>query len=430
MNRLLNLDAARGFALLGIFCVNAAFFMFPLGLAMTHEPPPGLTTLDTVSWWFVQLFCMGKFFPLFSFMFGCGLMLMLDNVKRRGGNWVGVGLRRLFFLMVVGIMHGVLIWWGDILLSYSLLGLILLACSKMRARTLATIGPCLLLVSVFTGAGLGLLTQSDATPPARSIVDQYKLRSDASAFEQWLQGFEPKSVPVDPNNPDGAKKEISEMEQGPSSPLWIAAETAAMRDGPFIESTKFRALNVSFSLIITILVMGWQILGMFMLGAAAAKSGWLTDAYANARRRYAYIVLPICLVLSTAFYVGHVYLHSKLTMMLLSGILPVISAAAAVGYLCLIEQIALALPSIGRVLANTGRMAFTNYLMQSVIMTGVMNHWGLAKFGSLPHSYVLGLVFVIFAGQMILSTLWLKYFSMGPLEYVWRSVTYLGKRPA
>jgi uncharacterized protein len=426
MARLLNLDAARGFALLGIFCVNGPFFAMPLGMIVNPTPPPGIAGLDLGAWWFVQLFCTSKFFPLFSWMFGFGLMLLLAKRSEGGRVPWGVGLRRLFFLMAVGLCHGVFIWSGDILLIYSFMGLILLAACRVGPRTLAIIGACLLGVSALTGALLGAVGFGASSSKEVATAPEYQLLPGVSPFDQFIKGFEPVEVPVDSAVPDGQKKTISPMEQGPESPLWLAAETAAFRDGPFSEATKFRAVNVGIFLIITALNIGWLILGMFMLGAAAAKAGWLTERYASQRRRYAFVILPITLIAGVALNVLNATMGSSTTLILLSSVVPLLSAASAVGYLCLIEQVIRVVPAIGTALASTGRMAFTNYLTQSVVMTGITYHWGLAKFGTLGHAQLLGLVVVIFALQVVFSTLWLKLFSMGPLEYVWRSVTYLG----
>ena len=134
------LDAVRGFALLGILFVNMRFFAMPVGFYEQWAPAENATTLDALAHWFIKIFCESKFYPLYSMLFGMGLVLQRASVLERGRAFTPLYLRRLSVLFLIGLVHAFCLWYGDILLIYSVAGLILLGFAGATARRLKTVG--------------------------------------------------------------------------------------------------------------------------------------------------------------------------------------------------------------------------------------------------------------------------------------------------
>lgn len=440
-DRLMAMDIARGFALLGIFMVNIQTFAEPFGRFMAPTPEPG-GALTTLCFYLERIFCEGKFYPLFSMLFGMGMMLQMASVDSRGGRFVPLYLRRLFVLMVIGFLHATLLWYGDILFTYSICGLILFLCRRASGRTLLIAGIIMVGASTLLGGAFGAMgalgnhrpapvasvaessepvDSDDAVAPAQTAesskeveLNDFDRLAQTSPFVRWLQAYQ-----------------RGEIKGGPDDPLYMELETRAYREGGFWDAMGFRVSTWLFFLVFLFFGMGWHIAGMFFIGAAFIKFGLLGPGGAAWRARLLVIGLLVGLPGSViAAFVPHAglgFLGAAVMVMLGFACGPLLSIL----YLMLAARLAesgraLALAST---LASTGRMALTNYLMQTIVSTAVFYWWGFAQFGLWTRPERCAFVLAVFAAQCVFSVLWMRRFRFGPMEWLWRSLTYLKREP-
>lgn len=402
------IDAVRGVALLGILLVNVHFFAIPLGEAFSPMMPAGATRLDQAAFLFVKIFCEGKFYPLFSLLFGVGLAIQFLRSRARGASFWGRGIRRLVFLGCVGACHGVLIWAGDILLLYSIVGMLFLLLVRLPARWLFVIGGFLWGTGItFFGALtlMAVLTGGAQHAPFDA--------SGLSPAETLYRGFTA-GVLLDPSHPQFAE-----------------IERAVYPAGTFAEVTLVRTISYTLFLLFSVVGFAWQIGAMFLFGAGLLKSGAFDPGRERVLRRLVVVGLCLGLPASAALALfGATATDPKLASIAAAGMLlagPPVSGMYLGGIVLLYR--AWAGGGFLRFLAPVGRMAMTNYLLASIAGTFVFYHWGLGQFGTWTHAERLVLVAAIYLPQVALSNLWLARFQFGPMEWLWRSFTYLRFQP-
>ncbi len=389
--RLQIVDILRGFALLGILLVNMAIFKAPFGFgepAMLDELP----LLDRLAQQAITLFAEGKFFTLFSLLFGFGFAIQMLRAEQRGRPFVGRFARRLLILLVIGLIHAFLIWYGDILVSYALIGFALLLFRNARPRTLLIWAALLLLgMTVIVGGLIALLEFARAVPGVAEQMRQVEQQTIAQ-FEQQF-----------------------------------AEDQRVYGSGSYAEIVAYRARFmpiVYFSLLFQ-----WPpVLAMFLLGLYAGKRGILHDpgAHLALLRRVRFWGLTLGLALSLLV----VILQARLS--LLGGAMaPLLNFSIAgpvlsLGYAATIVLLAQRPAWLRRLtpLAPVGRMALTNYLLQSLIATTIFYGYGLGLYGRWGAATGLLLSLAIYALQIPFSNWWLSRFRFGPLEWLWRSLTY------
>lgn len=410
-NRIEGLDVARGFALLGIFLVNIEFMAYPLGILETR---PTEDVVDLGVWAFVRIFCEGKFYPLFSMLFGMGLMLQRQRVVARGRPFLPLYLRRLVVLSGLGLVHGLLIWYGDVLFVYSFAGFVLMLCSGLSGRVLLGIGGAFWGLGIIVVGSLALLIPSDM-PDSRE-----ELLRDAASIEVDGPPLEFLFSSLGAEGPDGPS--FNGLEESP----WVAAEIKAYREGSYFQAFGFRAMSFALLSVVVLMGGGLDILGMFFIGAGLVSLGLFREEGDGWPLRFVALALVIGIPVSAAGVVLPVYSPGGLgaglgeIARILSG--PMI----ALGYLGLwmLAGRSGLFRLARRALACTGRMALTNYLSQSVVATFVMYHWGLGQFGTWRLQDLAALVVGIYFVQLVVSSWWMERFRFGPLEWLWRSLTY------
>jgi uncharacterized protein len=403
--RVQGIDVARGVALLGIFIVNAQMFGQPFGTIFEPHAPVEEGWLSVAVYWFTKIFCEGKFYPLFSILFGAGLGMMFESARRDGRSFGWTYFRRLVILGMFGIAHIVLLWYGDILLVYSLIGMLMIALGRLSPKVLLSIAAgvygfgilmMLAFVALSSVGGTGEIVEKPM-PAAETTLEQFFLvLNDWNTTEQY----------------DSRLLEI---------------ERTIGKEGPFLTALTVRLFSYLFSSVFVILVMFWVILPCFCVGAALMKSGFFHDRNSVWRQRLIWSGLVVGLPLSIASVVASQNLGSWWSYLLAFGGTYVGGPLLSLMYLSAI----LMLVETGRLiwlttpLAQMGRMALTCYLLESLLMSVVMAHWGLAKFGDNTWSerfvWLIGIYFII----LIFANLWMSRFQMGPLEWVWRVFTYM-----
>lgn len=386
VERLTLLDALRGFALAGVLLANLRDYSL-FGLLDDDRR----ATLATVAFdrWLdpaIDVLVSGKAMTLFALLFGVGFALQLSRAPEAAGRWRFA--RRMLVLFGIGTLHAWLFWWGDILRYYALLGLLLLACHRWPARRL-----------LWSGLFVTLLATSLAHP----------------FMAGWSSRFG-----------DGAA---------------IAARALdAFSSGDWVQVVRANfARDVQWHLATWSLV--FFTLGRLLLGAGIGRMGWLTDAEAHRRRWRSMLLwcLPLGLLLTLFFLVQDrgllprwmFGLEGTPARMLSRALRNAAYLATGLGYLAAFvlawlrprwrERLALFAP--------VGRMALTHYVTQTVVGVWLFYGMGLGigpRFG-IPG--VLAAFAVVFAAQVWLSRWWLARFRFGPLEWAWRSLTYLRPQP-
>ena len=397
--RLSHLDALRGFALLGILLMNMEAFTGPM-LASGSGLDPALSGIDRIADGLVYFFVQGKFFTLFSLLFGMGFAVMSQRAEAAGGDFAGVYWRRGLVLLAIGLLHGVLVWSGDILATYALLSFLLLAFRPLPARWLGWLGALVYL----GGAGLVF----------------------ALALLSWV-------VSLAPEGADAWNRAIS---QGGAQMLALVDDARRVyASGSYGEAVTQRLRELGASLG-NITVFGPLVFGMFLLGAAFVRSGAMVEPARHARlfALLRWVAMPLGLLAMTASFALASYFpldRFDLRTGSAQALGFVASGLMSLGYMAWLLR-AFATRAGARLaawLAPAGRMALTNYLMQSVVCTLVFYGYGLGFFGRMPRAWQVLFALGLFALQMLLSRWWLRRFRFGPAEWLWRSLTYWKAQP-
>jgi uncharacterized protein len=361
------IDVIRGIALLGVLIINMRFFSTPyLAIAYKVELWPGFW--DRLVAGVETSLVAGKFISIFSFLFGFGMVLMLESAKKREVWFAPLITRRLLALALFGLLHGWLIWYGDILLHYAVLGFLLLLFINRKPRTMM-IGAVLLLslmpLLILLSGGSGTFQ----TP---------------SYFNDYL--------------------EFNTRTYGEGSYNVILQQRIMEWMGTAAEQIGFYP----------------HLLGMFLLGAYFARKKWFHHAedHVVLLKRLCAVMLLLFAGLSALAFLN-VKPWSDLAMLLGWPI-------GAMFYMCVIVLVWRT--TLGQKLLSpfrfVGRMAFTNYILQSVIGTLIFYGYGFGYFGQVGNAGRLLISICLFTAQILISRFWLSRFRMGPLEWVWRAITY------
>lgn len=384
------LDTLRGVALLGILLMNIEGFAGPLDLSLTGIDP----RWQGLDYWadaWTYVFVQGKFYPLFSLLFGMGFAVMLQRAEAAGRALEPVYLRRSAGLAVIGLCHGVLLWSGDILLWYAVLSLLLLAFAPLPQRWLPVLGVASYLASGALILGLGVMVWLAA-------------QADGGLAEAMQAG---------------AAAAVEKVEQ----------QRQAFGDGTYLQAVVQRGRDVLVNAQGLMLV-GPQVLGMFLLGSWFVRSGVIQHP-AQHRRLFAWLrwgawPAGLAVMLASVWVLPWMAPgRFDLTMAVAFSLAALAGLLMALGYLAWFSAWARWL----RWAAPAGRMALTNYLLQSVVCTAIFYGYGFGLFEQVGRAGQLALAVAVFAVQVAVSHWWLRRFQFGPVEWVWRAATY-GRWPA
>ena len=383
--RLIDVDALRGFALFGILVVNATYFASAFHGSGLADPAFSAPVDQAVGWAVAWLF-ETKFYLLFSFLFGYSFTLLRRSAVRHGGGFRAAYLRRLAALFLIGAGHAVLLFTGDILTTYALLGLVLLAAGGLRPRTAVRVAAALLAGTAAVYAGLGLLlARSD--PPVTLDVAATTARAYRAAAR--LAGDPGQVIAAHLHDLPGTASLVL-LFQAPAALAMFLLGSAAGARSLLEDPLRHRALLVRV-----------QRIG-FPIGLAGAV------VYADAARRGAgtpYEAYAAAVDLLTAPLLAAAYA----------------ATAVRVFHTARGRRIAAAL-------APAGRMALSNYLGQSLVLAVVFTGYGFAAVGRLAPGPVLLLCLVLYATQLALSAMWMRGHAYGPVEWLLRAATLL-RRP-
>ena len=378
------MDVLRGFALFGILLMNMEAFSGPMDMSFTGIDPHW----QGWDYWadaFVYVFVQGKFFTLFSLLFGAGFAVMAQRAAVAGRDFTRFYLRRSLGLLVIGVLHGLLLWSGDILVAYALLSFVLLAFREAPRSWLPALGTMAYLGAAVLMLMLGALMQL---------------------------------VPAD-----------AASAQAAAAAKAIEAQRQAYGHGSYLQAVAQRLRDV-FASLGALLVVGPQVLGMFLIGAWFARSGAIAKpgCYPRLWAGLRWLLLPIGLavmLLSTWVLPYNAPGQFNMRSAGAYALTAVAGLMMCLGYLAWGVRWSRHL----QWLAPAGRMALSNYLGQSLVCTLVFYGYGLGWFEQVGRASQLLFAVGLFALQVLLSQLWLRRFQYGPVEWLWRAFTYLQLPP-
>ena len=385
------IDVLRGFAVLGILTMNITLGQ-PGATRLNPTIAGGFEGTDFVAWVIGYFLFDEKMITMFSMLFGAGVVLFADRLERRGVQPRRLYYRRSLILLAIGLLHAYLLWEGDILVTYSICGMIVYPLRHKPPKQLVAIGALLWLISLPLTLGFaGVLREARQT---RSPL-----------WTEIQRSFQPDELEI--------KHEIENVRRAGFVDL-------VRKRAPAAVDVQTRLLFLSFL---------WTVSGRMLFGMALLKIGFFTAA--RDRRFYLRTMFigygigwPVVGIACAGL-----LQHQFDPLYLFGAALPANSAASvlvAIGHasvLMLIYQAGF-LPGLMRRLAAVGRMALTNYLTQTVIATTLFYGYGFAQFGAFSRVQLYGIVFAIWVAQLWYSPAWLARFGFGPAEWAWRSLTY------
>ncbi|HIG9169265.1 TPA: DUF418 domain-containing protein YeiB [Klebsiella pneumoniae] len=372
MERNVTLDFVRGVAILGILLLNISAFGLPKAAYLNPAWSGSASLSDAWTWALLDLLAQVKFLTLFALLFGAGLQLLLPRGKR----WIQ---SRLTLLALLGFIHGLFFWDGDILLAYALVGLVSwrMVREAHHVKSLFNTGVVLYLTGIAVLVLLGLI-------------------SGTAANRSWA--------------PDAANLQYEQY--------W------KLHGG--MEAVSNRADMLSDNLLALGAHYGWQLAGMMLMGAALMRSGWLKGQFSlrHYRRTGALLVAAgMAVNLPAIFAQWYLAWDYRWCAFLLQAPRELSAPLQAIGYAALAWGY---WPQLCRfrlvgAIACVGRMALTNYLLQTLICTTLFYHLGL--FMRFDRLQLLAFVPPIWAVNLLVSSLWLRRFRQGPVEWLWRQLT-------
>ena len=392
--RITAIDVLRGVALLGILVMNIQGFSMPDAAYLNPTAYGDLTGANLWVWILGHLLTDEKMFGLFSMLFGAGILLMTSRIEQRGGRPGPLHYRRMGWLMLFGLLHAYLLWSGDILWTYGLCGLIVYLFRNRSPRTLVASAVIFFAIGSAIFYAIGVFIGS--LPP-----DQYA----GFVQENW--------------------RPTAEM---------IRDEIATFRGG-WLGQMPSRASDAIFSQTILIVIMtGWKAIGNMLLGMALFKWRVLTgDAPRSMYVRMAAVGFPIGLTIVAfgiwrnfaagwsarySFFFGSQFNYWG-AMVVDMGWIGVIMLAGTS------ERFTRAKQALGAL----GRTAFSNYILQTLICSALFYGNGFGLFGAVTRVQQILIVAAIWIVQLLIAPLWLRRFAYGPLEWLWRSLTYWQRLP-
>ena len=411
MDRIESLDVLRGFALLGILLVNiVAFGLVSSAFLDTGIYLTPIGGIDYIVWAFIELSSEGAMRTLFSILFGAGVVLFVTGSTAKSG-WLHY--RRNFWLLVFGLINAyIFLWPGDILVTYALSGFVLWFVRNWKARSLLILATFLILIG-----SLQNFAMKSTLEIARDAAEEMKISiSKGEEFSEetaaWAQGWidyeEDNQAEID-NIPNEIKKRTSSYSSAYEYNLKKANEMIYFVLPFFLFLDALMMMVIGMALFKLGVLDGGRDIKFYIRMMCI---GFLTGISINA-----YEVLLITNsnmdIIETNPYFRFTYHFGRLFM--------------GLGYLGLVILLIKIekLESLRFRLACVGRMALTNYLMHSVIALFIFTGAGLGLLGKFSWSQLYLFVLLIWVIQLYISPLWLKYFYFGPVEWLWRLLTYL-----
>ncbi|MDQ0187053.1 DUF418 domain-containing protein [Cytobacillus kochii] len=373
--RIHSIDAMRGFALFGILIVNFLSF---------HSP---YTHIDPFNYWdkagdstvfpIIDVFFQASFYPLFSLLFGYGVMILKERAELKGVHSPLLLARRFLFLLIIGLCHALFIWHGDILVTYAIAGFALILFIELSGKLLILLGLLIYIIPNLLLVGILLLTLF--------------IEPDLSAM---------------------MTTSVADIVQVYQSGTWLEIVRQNIDDW---------LMNNNLA---TMPILMISILPLFLIGAGLRK---LQVVEKLEQRRMTAIVLMI-VFLTTGYLIKLLpyFISTNLAMQYIQDIFG--GPLVAVGYsLLILVLVNSKIGIITKPLQTIGRLSMTNYLMQSIVATCLFYSYGFGLYGNVSLLTGTMIAIILYVCQILFSMIWMKYFVYGPFEWCWRWFTYWQK---
>lgn len=389
-NRLVNIDIIRGVALLGILLMNIQAFSMVFAAYSNPTAYGDLNGINFYVYYFSHLFADQKFMTIFSLLFGVGIVLMADNIERKGQSPKKIHFTRMFFLAIFGIAHAYLLWFGDILFAYAIGGMLIYGARNKSPRFLLILAFCLISI-----CSLIMWSVTFALP----YMQPHEL-------QEMQMMWSPDAQTVQDNLAANLSSWVGQTD--------MRNKMAAMMQG-----------NVIFYL--------FRIVGLMAIGMALYKMDFFGERYSKKALLISGLLAFIAGIALIAYGNQLNFAAGWPLESMTSGVQynywgSLIVAYSYMAFLVVFCRSQL-FSGIKKLLANVGRMALTNYLMQSMICGFIFYGWGLGYYGSAERIDQLMVVIGVWVFQLTLSTFWMNHFKFGPFEWLWRSLTYRKLQP-
>ncbi|MAV04541.1 MAG: hypothetical protein CMC31_02645 [Flavobacteriaceae bacterium] len=387
--RIQSLDILRGFAVLGILIMNIQSFSMP-GSAYSNPLAYGdLTGINKLVWIVSHILADQKFMNIFSILYGAGIILVTSRAELKTGKSIGLHYRRTFWLLILGLIHAHLIWYGDILVAYSISALILFPLRKLRPSVQFIIGVFLFSIHSIIYLFFG------------NTINYWPSESISETAQSWAPTIERINYEI-------------EMITGTLSQQVQYNSAVAT----YLETNYFISLY-GF----------WRVSGLMLIGMSLYKCGFLIANKSNAYyKKVTLIVLPTGFIIVIIGVIKNFNADWNWTysMFLGSQFNYWGSLLISIGYISLIMLFSKYsyLNSFKKRLASIGQMALTNYIVQSVISVLIFFGVGFSLFGQVDRWIQVLIVLAIWFLQLLWSKPWLNRYRYGPLEWLWRSLSY------
>lgn len=408
--RIPTIDVVRGVALMGILLMNIAAFSGPFEMYINPLAVDGHRSYNIFAWVLRWVLFEGKMRAAFSMLFGAGVILLTERAERRGSKSIAdIFLRRNMWLVLFGILHFYFVWPGDILYFYGLTALLFLyPCRKVRYRNLFIAGGLVLAL----GSGSDVYYSVDGLRTRNQGMQAQALQAAGKKLTQTQQ--------------DALKKWTDELDHRKK----LHDDDLKANRGSYLDLVKWHAQWGPRAQAKGYYMFGFaDALSMMLIGMGLYRMGFLTGALSY--RVYAWTIgvgfvlsLPINGFESWGMIRDNFQPESAWWILYQLGRLT--GAIANVALVVVVCKAGL-VPSITRRIAAVGQTALSNYLFTSITCTAFF--CGLKLYGKLEYYQIYAVVAVIWLLNLTLSPIWLRYFQFGPMEWVWRSLTYWKRQP-
>ena len=391
--RIVSIDVLRGVAVLGILIMNIQSFSMPNAAYINPDAYGDLTGINKWVWILSHILASEKFMSIFSLLFGAGVLIFTEKAFSKGKNSAALHYKRMGWLLMFGMLHAYLLWYGDILVTYSLCGMFVFLFRNKQATSLVWAGLGFFMVPIVLNTLFGVSTS------------YWPEESYHSTMQSWVPGAEI------------IQNQIQIMRGG-----WLKQMEMRIPSSIFMQSGYF--LMEPFWQVTSMMLMGMALYKWKILSAERSKGFYTRMAIIGLAAGYALSGLGVILDFRNGW-------SMEFSMFIGKQFNYIGSVGVALGYVAIIMLTCKSTKFRNyKILgASVGRMAFSNYILQTIICTFIFYGHGLALYGRVERKIQLLIVFGIWFIVILISSLWLKRFRFGPLEWFWRILTYWKWQP-
>lgn len=386
--RIHSIDLLRGIAVLGILIMNIQSFAMPGAAYLNPMAYGDMTGINKWIWILSHVLASEKFMSIFSMLFGASILLFTGKAREKGRREGPLHYRRMLWLFVFGMIHAYLIWYGDILVAYSLCGMLAFVFRKKSPQRLIGISAIFFIIPVL------FYTMSFFSIPYWP----------EESVNQTMLSWKPQA--------DAILKEVAAMQGN-----WMQQMEYRVPGSIFMQTGLF--LMETF----------WRVMSMMLLGMALYKWGILIAQ--RTKQFYTRLVfwglIPGLMLSGLGVWLNFKQDWAMETGMFLFGHFNYLgSVGVALGYIGIIMLISQSgrWTRLKSWFQPVGRMAFSNYILQSIICTLLFYGHGLGLYGEMERKFQILAVFGVWILVIVFSVIWLRIYRFGPLERLWRSLTY------